>query len=209
MTPLTETPGGRLLFSAILAAICIGCGCGGAPPDAVEKRIPRGYAAKLEIQYKGRVLRFGPFVGYYFAPFDPSDLTRLRFVCLNERQFYTRDLPANSRLFEGEAVLRVLPDTDMDMPFSARINPVFVDRIPEAWLATRPSPRAEFRHFHSCYDAVGPVRTGYWLRHVAVNAFTYDMGGRVGPESPLYHQAEKGPDRRFAFVVEFDKGPKR
>ena len=53
------------------------------------------------------------------------------------------------------------------------------------------------------------VLTGYWLRHVAVSEFTYDMGGRVGKESPLYHRVRKGPDRDFAGIVEFDRGPEK
>ena len=51
--------------------------------------------------------------------------------------------------------------------------------------------------------------TGYWIRHVAVSDFTYDMGGRVGKESPLYHRVRKGPDRDFARIIEFDRGPEK
>jgi hypothetical protein len=53
------------------------------------------------------------------------------------------------------------------------------------------------------------VLTGYWIRHVAVSEFTYDMGGRVGKKSPLYHRVRKGPDREFARIIEFDRGPAR
>lgn len=38
-------------------------------------------------------------------------------------------------------------------------------------------------------------------------AFTYDMGGRVGPEGPLYHQVIPGIDREFTLLIEFDWGP--
>lgn len=206
MKPQLDRRVRRISVVIMISLLCFGCG-GNHRSAPAEKKIPRGYMAKLEIRHNGRVLGFGPFVGYYFAPPDPADLTRLRFVCLNERRFYTRDLPENAPLFEGEAVLTVLPDTGAPLPAADRINPIFPDRIPESWLATRANPRDEFRHFHSCYDAAGPVRAGYWLRHVALEEFTYDMGGRVGPESPLHHRVEPGPDRSFALIVEFDRGP--
>jgi hypothetical protein len=33
---------------------------------------------------------------------------------------------------------------------------------------------------------------GYWLRHTAKARFTYDMGGRVSPDSPLHHRVAPG-----------------
>lgn len=42
---------------------------------------------------------------------------------------------------------------------------------------------------------------------MAVDEFTYDMGGRVGPDSPLYHEVTPGTDRDFAKIMEFDYGP--
>jgi hypothetical protein len=64
-------------------------------------------------------------------------------------------------------------------------------------------------HFHSCYNGIGPVLIGYWLRHTAAADFTYDMGGRVAENSPLYHRVQKGVDRDFAKIIEFDKGPQK
>lgn len=61
--------------------------------------------------------------------------------------------------------------------------------------------------FHSAYDAVGPVRAGFWLRHVGVETFTYNMGGRVDESSALYHRVEPGVDTAFARILEFDRGP--
>lgn len=173
----------------------------------VEFSAPRGYTDTLEIVRDGRVLGFGPFVGYYFSPPDPEDLARLRLVCFNERGFYSSDAPVNAKLFEGEAVLVTLPDAGFSLPKEDRINPVFFDQAPSRWLDSRPRPRDEFVHFHSCYNNGGPVRTGYWIRHRAVRGFTYDMGGRVGLDSPLYHRVHKGPDTGFARIVEFDSGP--
>lgn len=196
---------GPLLLLLGLAAA--GCGPG---EQAVPLEVPRGYLASLRLEAEGRLLGFGPFVGYYFRPEEPADLTRLRFVCFNERQFYTRDLPANALLFEGEARLATLPELGMPLPRGEeRIQPVLPGEIPPGWLATRPAPQAEFVHFHSAYDGTGPVRTGYWLRHRAVAAFAYDMGGRVGPGSVLYHRVEPGVDLGFPPLVEFDRGPAR
>jgi len=170
--------------------------------------VPHGYMARLEQVHDGRMIGFGPFVGYYFRPEDPEDLSRLRFVCFNENRFYSSDMPDRAKLYEGTAVRTTLPLTDAVIPAQDRINPVFFQEAPEAWLSTRPEPRDEFVHFHSCYNGTGSVLTGYWIRHVAVSEFTYDMGGRVGKESPLYHQVRKGPDRDFARIIEFDRGPK-
>ena len=174
---------------------------------ASEPDIPRGYMAVLEIEQQGRRLTFGPFVGYYFKPDSPDDLTRLSFICFNEQQFYTLDLPENTLLYKGNAVLARLSDTGTPLPEDGRITPVFFPDAPAQWLDKRPDPTDEYIHFHSAYNAQGAVRTGYWLRHNALKSFTYDMGGRVNKQSPLYHQVVKGVDKEFANIVEFDRGP--
>jgi hypothetical protein len=184
-----------------------GCTLTDNSPPALD--VPRGYVPTIEIELNDRILGFGPFVGYYFRPDIPEGFSRLKFVCFNEQSFYTNDLPANSKLFEGEAVLTELTGTTVKIPDAHRINPVFFPNAPVVWLKNRPEPQDEFVHFHSCYDAQGPVLTGYWLRHRAITSFTYDMGGRVDPNSPLYHEVTPGIDSRFAQIVEFDRGPSR
>ncbi len=171
--------------------------------------VPHGYMARLEQVFDGQMIGFGPFVGYYFRPESPGDPSRLRIVCFNETRFYSSDMPDGAKLYEGTAVRTTLPRADVVIPAQDRINPVFFEQAPETWRGTRPEPRNEFVHFHSCYNGAGPVLTGYWIRHVAVSDFTYDMGGRVGNESPLYHRVHKGPDLDFARIVEFDRGPKK
>jgi hypothetical protein len=165
--------------------------------------------ARLEQMHDGGLIGFGPFVGYYFRPEDPRDLSRLQFICFNENRFYSSDMPDGAKLYEGTAVRTTLPQADFTIPNSERINPVFFPAAPVAWRNSRPEPQDVFVHFHSGYNASGPVRTGYWLRHVAVADFTYDMGGRVEEKSPLYHRVRKGPDRDFARIVEFDRGPQK
>jgi hypothetical protein len=193
----------------LLASILLSWGCSGeGEAPAVKKDVPRGYVQRLEISTKDGILSFGPFVGYYFKPYDPDDLTRLQLICFNERRFYTRDLPENAQLFTGEAVFATLPDMGEAFPSGqGRIRPVFFDEAPEAWTASRPEPRDQFVHFHSCRQDTGPVHSGYWIRHEGVASFTYDMGGRVGKESPLYHRVTPGPDRAFPKIIEFDWGP--
>ena len=171
--------------------------------------IPHGYMARLQQMHDGRMIGFGPFVGYYFRPEDPQDLSRLRFVCFNENRFYSSDMPDGAKLYEGEAVRTTLPEADMTIPAKDRINPIRFEDAPEAWCEPRPEPRDEFLHFHSCHNGAGPVRTGYWLRHAAVADFTYDMGGRIDRESPLHHDVQKGPDRKFVRMIEFDRGPRK
>jgi hypothetical protein len=171
--------------------------------------IPHGYMDRLEQVHDGRMIGFGPFVGYYFRPENPRNLNRLRFVCFNENRFYSSDMPDGAKLYEGMAVRVTLPQADITIPAKDRINPVFFQEAPEAWLNTRPEPQDDFAHFHSCYDGTGPVLTGYWIHHVAVSDFTYDMGGRVGKNGPLYHRVHKGPDRDFARIIEFDRGPEK
>lgn len=168
--------------------------------------VPRGYRQIIEIEQGDRLLSFGPFVGYYFRPVTPNSLERINFICFNERSFYTRDLPANARLFEGEAILQNLEDVGFALPAENRINPVVFAKAPQQWLVKRPKPQDEFVHFHSCYDARGPVLTGYWFKHIGKARFVYDMGGRVGKQSVLYHEVTKGVDRSFAHLLEFDRG---
>lgn len=201
-------------WAALVLALGI-LACGGGPEADSNRRaalkVPRGYVARLEVVHEGQRFRFGPFVGYYFRPTDPQHLQQLNFVVFNEEQFYTLDLPASAKLFEGQAVFAEIPATGRTLPGVAsnqRINPVFFEQAPQPWLQSRPSPREEFVHFHSCYNTRGSVRYGYWLRHVGAAEFTYDMGGRVDADSPLYHRVEKGVDRRFARIVEFDRGPR-
>ena len=195
-----------VLAACLLAVAAAGCGSG--TPTEVELDIPRGYMPTLTVEQGGRLYNFGPFVGYYFRPENPQDLSRLQFVCFNEGGFYSSNAAINEKLFVGEAILVSFPDTGVQpLSGSERIQPVFYEDAPAEWLETRPEPQSEFVHFHSCYDAQGPVLYGYWLRHRAVVDFIYDMGGRVGPDSPLYHQVRKGMDKNFARIVEFDSGP--
>ena len=198
-----------ILVPSLLLFVLMVPGCTLTDNASPALDLPRGYVSTLEIELNDRILGFGPFVGYYFKPDIPGDFGRLKFVCFNEQSFYTTDLPVNSKLFEGEAVLTVLTDTTFDIPDANRINPVFFPDTPLVWLKNRPEPQDEFVHFHSCYDAKGSVLTGYWLRHRAIASFTYDMGGRVGPNSPLFHEVIPGIDTRFAHIVEFDRGPYR
>lgn len=194
------------LFGVLLGLLLGACSPG---PETLPLDVPHGYLATLEVSAEGGRYGFGPFVGYYFRPEDPADLTRLRFLCFNERGFYASDAPVNALLYEGEARLAVLPAGEGAVPGDAeRIQPVFFPDAPAGWLATRPEPRDEFLHFHSAYDATGPARVGYWLRHVAARAFTYDMGGRVDRGGPLHHAVTPGPDLAFPRIVEFDRGPR-
>ncbi|MCL7488451.1 MAG: hypothetical protein M8357_09795 [Desulfobulbaceae bacterium] len=190
-----------------LVLISVLCSCRTVEPEQEKVHVPTGYYATLEVLHEGRLYRFGPFVGYHFRPREPTDLTRLDFLCFNERNFYTRDLPAGALLFTGEARLTELPAADLKIPQgNGRIIPIFADSIPDQWLATRPDPQDEYRHFHSCHDDRGAVLIGYWLRHVGEKTFTYDMGGRVDKDSPLYHRVDPGVDSQFAAIVEFDHG---
>lgn len=198
----------RALLPVLFASACCLGACRGDQRPAHELRVPRGYMSTLRVETSDGILSFGPFVGYYFAPETPSDLTRLRMVCFNERSFYTRDLPVNARLFVGEARFAVLPDADFTISTADRINPVFFSEAPPVWPASRPHPQDEFVHFHSCYNDSGFSAAGYWIRHVGVAEFTYDMGGRVSPPSPLFHLVEPGPDKEFARIIEFDRGPR-
>lgn len=202
--------GSRLFFWGLFAATMMFAGCH-FERSAEGPDVPRGYVDRLEIRTGKEVVGFGPFVGYYFTPEDPEDLSRLRFVCYNERQFYTRDLPENALLFTGDARLAALPDTVPEsiknMTFEERISPIFFPEAPRKWLDTRPRPAEGWNHFHSCYNASGAVLVGYWLRHVGTAEFTYNMGERVDPGSPLHHHVTPGPDNDFARIVEFDRGP--
>jgi hypothetical protein len=198
----------------ILASVAVMSGCqsdpgkiGGDGASGGAVTIPHGYMARLEQVHEGRLIGFGPFVGYYFRPEDPRILSRLSFVCFNENRFYSSDMPDGAKLYEGTALLVTLPSADIVIPSKDRINPVFFQEAPVDWRNSRPEPQDEFVHFHSGYDSAGPVSTGYWIRHVAVSEFTYDMGGRIGKESPMYHRVRGGPDLEFARIIEFDRGP--
>ncbi len=178
------------------------------PTMTLAMETPRGFYTQLEFLYHGQGLSFGPFVGYYFKPANGDDLTRLEFRCYNERQFYTDQLSADALLFKGEAVLSSLPRVRALPQSDARIEPIFFPQAPPEWIQSRPAPQDLFVHFHSAYDATGPSYSGYWLRHEAVSSFTYNMGGRVGESSPLYHQADPDKPQRFPHIIEFDAGPK-
>ncbi len=174
---------------------------------AADLAPPRGYYAQLEFIHQGQGLSFGPFVGYYFKPQQGDDVTRLTFVCYNEGQFYTDQLPEDAMLYRGEAVLSTLEKVRPLPRSDQRITPLFFDDAPPAWLQQRPSPQEEYLHFHSAYDRSGAVYSGYWLRHEPVTAFSYNMGGRLSKDSPLRHQAKPGHAQNFPRIIEFDKGP--
>lgn len=198
------------LFTLCLLLAFAACTDAGSKhePASVELDVPRGYQAVLRIERDGQLASFGPFVGYYFRPNAPNDLSRLSFVCFNERGFYSSDMPVNALLFKGEARLTQLPGARPDQPQPiGRITPVAFEEAPATWLAARPAPQDTFIHFHSLHDGRGARMDGYWIAHEAVASFTYDMGGRVSRESILYHKVKPGPDRDFARLVEFDQGP--
>lgn len=175
--------------------------------ESAALEAPRGFYPQLEIVYQGQRLSFGPFVGYYFKPTQGADLRKLEFRCYNERQYYTDQLPAETLLFRGEALLRRLPAVRAIPSGGQRITPLFFADAPAQWLQARPLPQAEFVHFHSAYSATGPSYSGYWLRHEAAQPFVYNMGGRVGKNSPLYHRAVPGQNEVFPHIIEFDRGP--
>ncbi|MBE1427410.1 hypothetical protein H4684_004107 [Desulfomicrobium macestii] len=168
---------------------------------------PRGYYARLEFTHQGQSLSFGPFVGYYFKPLQGDDLSRLTFVCYNEGQFYTDQLPDDTLLYRGEAVLSTLARVRPLPRSEQRITPLFFADAPQPWLQQRPTPQEEYLHFHSAYDQSGAVYSGYWLRHEPVTTFSYNMGGRLSKDSPLRHQAKPGDAQNFPRIIEFDKGP--
>jgi hypothetical protein len=196
-----------LLISAGMLSCTSEPEAGGSSKQSIV--VPHGYMARLEQIHENRLIGFGPFRGYYFRPQDPTDLSRLVFVCFNEDGFYSSDIPVGTKLFEGTAIRATLPYADFEIPVKKRINPVFFADAPQKWLKCRPEPHDEYLHFHSCYNGSGPVLTGYWLRHTALATFTYDMGGRLTEDSPLYHRVQKGVDRDFAKIIEFDKGPQK
>ncbi len=195
----------RKLLFCLLSFLLVSCST--SDRQEAHPEVPRGYYSQLEFVHNGQQLGFGPFVGYYFKPVIFDDMERLHFICYNERQFYSDEIPANERLFEGEAVMTTLSDNTPMPDAQQRINPVFLKQTPAGWLETRPEPKEKFVHFHSAYNQSGAVYTGYWLQHSATQEFTYNMGGRVDKSSPLYHQAKPGEESNFPGIVEFDYGP--
>ena len=197
---------GRIFILTVFLSVLLASSACRAKEDKVLLDVPRGYRQVIELEMGDRLVSFGPFVGYYFYPVESNDLKKLQFFTYNERSFYTRDLPENAKLFEGEAILQELATVNFVIPADDRINPILFAEAPQQWLNNRPEPQEEYIHFHSCYDAQGSVTAGYWLKHVGTASFTYDMGNRVGPDSVLYHEVSPGIDKSFARLIEFDKG---
>jgi len=94
----------------LATASIMGCPSAEAPLSVV---VPHGYMARLQQVRDGRLIQFGPFVGYYFRPQDPDDPSRLRFVCFNEKKFYSSDRAEGAKLYEGVAVRATLPESDV------------------------------------------------------------------------------------------------
>ena len=196
------------MIRILLVGMCLVLtACQDQPSSETPPQVPRGYYAQLELVHAGKQLSFGPFVGYYFKPIQYNDLTKLEFICFNERGFYTDDLSNGELLFTGKAVLTTLPDDHPKPEPTQRINPVFFAEAPQEWLVTRPEPKEQYVHFHSAYDKLGATFTGYWFRHQPESSFTYNMGGRVSADSPLFHQASPDQPQNFPHIVEFDFGP--
>ena len=115
----------RILMTIAFLLVAVS---GVAQSQASESKVPRGYYSRLELSHQGQRLSFGPFVGYYFKPQTGADMTRLDFLCLNERSFYTDQLPEDAVLFHGEAVLATLPGLGAIPQGKQRITPVFLTR---------------------------------------------------------------------------------
>ena len=66
-----------VLLTCTCAAVIFGCRSvkgeieSDSIPDGVVA-IPHGYMARLEQVHDGRMIGFGPFVGYYFRPETPG-----------------------------------------------------------------------------------------------------------------------------------------
>jgi hypothetical protein len=129
-------PISRLLNAALRAGLVFLSACGQDRTSADALRVPRGFFRTLRIETAGGIVSFGPFIGYYFAPESGSDLSRLRFVCFNERTHYTRDLPENALLFEGQARCTVLPDADFDIPYTTAPHPARINVLPASSSST-------------------------------------------------------------------------
>lgn len=194
------------IFFLLVPLVCRDSSADQAPLQHPE--IPRGYVERLEIQVGDQVLTFGPFVGYYFRLETLRNIDHLTFLCFNEDSFYTKDIEPNALLYRGTAIFQRLDEKVRSIPKTGkRIVPVFFSEAPAQWKKSRPKPQQRFVHFHSAHNMHGAVYSGFWLDHVAEKSFTYDMGGRVGASSPLYHHVKPGPDLDFAHIIEFDHGP--
>ena len=181
-------------------------GSGSGPPKGTGRaeRVSRSFRDP-----SGRSgFRFRPICGILFQA-----RIRRRFnapgIHLSQRALLLHARPSGRRPAVHRPGALAAPDAHTAIPAAGgrRIVPLFFSQAPDAWRDARPRPQADYVHFHSAYDDRGAVRHGYWLRHTAKARFTYDMGGRVTQDSPLYHLVEPGPDRRFARILEFDHGP--
>jgi len=107
-----------LLLTCACAAVMSGCrsdqGTDGSSGGLAV--VPHGYMARLEQVHDGRMIGFGPFVGYYFRPEDPEDLSWLRFVCFNENRFYSSGIPDGAKLYEGTALRATRPGSMSPSP---------------------------------------------------------------------------------------------
>lgn len=205
----------------VLAALALaGCGRSPAPADSTAEACrawaasappvdphgpPPGWSRTIAVQRAGGELAFGPIDGHYWRRTGSDTVCGLHY---NAGRGTASQAPDGRLLYfvEGRLAHLPIPVDQVPQPVGdQRVVQQLTGDVPRTWLGA-PMPPG-FVYWHGTYDvkARRATATGFWLRHIAVRSFTFDMGGDRG--YPFTHRVTPGVDMHFAPKLNFDVGP--
>lgn len=199
----------------IAAALVLSRGIGG-PPSACEawarsaprydpRRAPEGWNRTLAFSYEGDELRFGGIHGHYWRWLDQEE-GRICGLHYNTDKVHASGVDDGRLLYavEGRLVRLPIPEDQVPQPAEeGAVLQVLTGDVPLIWLG-EPQPPG-YVYWHSAYTEQNRASAvGFWLKHTALIAFTFDMGGEPG--YPFTRDVKPGVDLAYAPKLNFDRG---
>lgn len=174
-------------------------------PAYDPRREPEGWSRILTVPYEGETLRFGGIHGHYWRWLD-RDEGRICGLHYNTDKIHATGVDDGRLLYAVEGYLVRLPIPEEQVPQpeqEAAVLQLLTGDVPLTWLG---EPRAAgYVYWHGTYTEQNRASAvGFWLKHTALIAFTFDMGGEPG--YPFTHDVKPGVDLQYAPKLNFDRG---
>jgi len=166
---------------------------------------PEGWQRIVAFTYEGELLRFGGIHGHYWRWLDPEE-GRICGLHYNTDKVHASGVADGRLLYAVEGYLVRLPIPEGQVPQPEQegvVLQLLTGDVPLAWLG-EPRPPG-YVYWHGAYTEENRASSvGFWLKHTALIAFTFDMGGEPG--YPFVHEVKPGVDLAYPPKLNFDRG---
>jgi len=198
--------GSGLVLSHVLSGTAASCERWARSAPAYDPRsAPEGWSRILTFTYEGETLRFGGIHGHYWRWLD-EDEGRICGLHYNTDKIHASGVDDGRLLYavEGRLVRLPIPDDQVPQPVEEEaVLQLLTGDVPLTWLG-EPRPPG-YVYWHGAYTEQNRASAvGFWLKHTALIAFTFDMGGEPG--YPFTHDVKPGVDLLYAPKLNFDRG---